>query len=176
MNTSTLVTIGATLCASLIGNSTAFADEQAVKLEIQLRAPAAGTEIQAVVTSADSAGITGQDGDITMDVLSSKPVSQQPPRQRDPQLSEEYIVIIAVDSAGNEITRQIIQDPRLLRSEFDESGGLGNRKDIYIDDVSFSVELTADPKISELKLMKPEWNGTEFVLNELASAPFSTDE
>jgi hypothetical protein len=173
MKTSTLVTVGAALCVGLVGISAAVADEWGVKLEIQLGESAAGTDIQAATTSADTAG---QDGGVTMDVLSSEPVSQQPPRQRDPQLSEDHIVVIAVDSTGNEITRQIILDPRLLRSEFDESGGLGNRQDILIDDVSFSVELTADPDISELKLMKPEWNGKEFVLNLLASAPVSTDK
>ena len=39
------------------------------------------------------------------------------PKQRNPQLSSQKLVIIALDAQGNEIDRRLVPDPRLIRTE-----------------------------------------------------------
>jgi hypothetical protein len=156
-----LIVTAATMTLHLLPTA-ANADDAAVELSIQLRASPAADQWQ-------SASVDATDTH-TMDVLSSEPAASLPGRQRAPELSEDQLVVVAVDDAGNEIYRQIIIDPRLVRGELTESGELGDRTEFYLDEVQFAVTLPDDPRITELRLFKPEWNGAEFLLNPLASS------
>lgn len=145
----------------LMHGSLMAADSSAVELEIHLGASEPG-ELRAATADAPVAQ--------PMTVLSAKPGIQMPARQRAPQLSEDHLVVSAFDAEGREIYRQIILDPRLVRAELTDSGELGGAREYYLDEVMFSVILPEDPRIAEIRLLKPEWTGSAFLLNPVASA------
>lgn len=102
---------------------------------------------------------------VSVDVLGETRVAGQPPRQRNPQLSRDHLVIIGVDADGVEIARVTTPDPTLVRAEtVDEEGRISSRR-LFRDSVDFSVVLPDDPKIVKLEIRRPRWTGSEFVLD-----------
>jgi len=87
-----------------------------------------------------------------------------PPRERNPELSEDLLLIVAVNTRGAEVYRVSRPDPRLLRAETtDESGKLAVRK-LYRESVEFWVALPDDPDLDKVLFFHPEWTGTAFNL------------
>lgn len=106
----------------------------------------------------------------TVKVLRQQSHPEPAPRQRHPQLSEDHLVVIAVDRAGEEISRIVILDPRLVRAEtIDPQGRFVSRR-LYRQQVEFSVTLPDDDRVVRLRLLHPRWTGTEFVLEPLGEA------
>ncbi len=86
------------------------------------------------------------------------------PRERNPELSEDLLLIVAVDAGGEEIYRASRPDPRLLRAETtDESGKLAVRK-LYRESVDFWVAVPDDPPPDKILFFHPEWTGSVFNL------------
>ncbi len=100
------------------------------------------------------------------EVTARRSVSGMPPRQRDPQLSPDDLVIVAVDAKGTDVAWHLIKDPSLIRAETPTASGSLKRETFRRSDVTFPVTLPAvTPEITELRVYKPEWNGTAFVLD-----------
>ena len=57
------------------------------------------------------------------DVVRRRTVRFSPVRERDPQLSPDDLVVIAVDAQGRELGWQRLTDPRLVRSEQPNAAG-----------------------------------------------------
>ncbi|GJQ59105.1 MAG: hypothetical protein D8M57_04790 [Candidatus Scalindua sp. AMX11] len=90
---------------------------------------------------------------------------ESPPKQRNPELTSEQLVVIAFDARENEINRVYIADPFIIRAETaDETGDLISSRLLYRKSVDFSILLPDNPNISLLKFYKPHWTGTEFVI------------
>jgi hypothetical protein len=87
------------------------------------------------------------------------------PRQRNPQLSADQLVVVAVNGAGETINTQLIPDPRILRAEKIGPTGEMSSQVLHRADVEFLVTIPDDPALSELRLYKPRWTGTTFVLD-----------
>ncbi len=86
------------------------------------------------------------------------------PRERNPELSEDLLVIVAVNSRQEEIYRTSRPDPRLLRAETpDETGRLSSQR-LYRESVDFWVALPDDPGLDKVLFFHPEWTGTVFNL------------
>lgn len=87
------------------------------------------------------------------------------PRQRNPQLSAEQLVVVAVNGAGETLNTQLIPDPRILRAEtVGPTGEMGSRV-LHRADVEFLLTIPDDPALAGLRLYKPRWTGTTFVLD-----------
>ena len=100
-------------------------------------------------------------------VLDDTVIPGSMPRQRNPQLSRDHIVIIAYDENGTEITRTAIIDPRLIRAETADEQGRISTKKIYRESVQFFVNFPNDDRITLIRLYHPRWNGSEFILDQI---------
>jgi hypothetical protein len=90
------------------------------------------------------------------------------PRQRRLELSEDLLVIVALDLGGNEAYRTSLPDPRLLRAETaDEAGNLSSIR-LYRESVDFWIALPDRPDLDRVVLHHPEWTGTVFHLVPIA--------
>jgi hypothetical protein len=87
------------------------------------------------------------------------------PRERDPQWSEDEIVIVAVDAVGRETSWQKVQDPRLVRAELPGPSGelRGERLHRPLAEI---VTIVPDAAAS-VRIFETRWTGAGFVLREL---------
>ena len=106
--------------------------------------------------------------DYRIAVVGKRPVSGTPPRQRNPKLSPHHLVVVAFDMHGQEITRIVIPDPRIVRAEtFDPSGHVTSSQIFYRSITEFLVILPDDHRITGLKIFQPHWTGSDFILKLL---------
>jgi hypothetical protein len=93
------------------------------------------------------------------------------PRQRNPELSSDQIVVIAVDAQGKEIDWQIIPDPRILRAEFPGPTGELRGEVLHHAETELLITFPNDPAVKELRLYHPHWTGAGFILDLLGTIP-----
>jgi hypothetical protein len=96
-------------------------------------------------------------------------VSGSLPRQRDPKLSEDQLVIVALDAQGKRIDTQVVPDPRILRAESPGPSGEIRGETLHHSTTELLITLPDDPSITELHVYHPRWNGSTFVLNLLGT-------
>ncbi len=110
---------------------------------------------------------TGRD---TFVVLDRRDLPVPMARERDPQLAADRLLIIAVDSLGATMDWRIVADPAIVRSEQPDATGLLSGSRLRQPAADFSVAIAADPRIVELRIYRPRWNGVEFVLEPLGTS------
>lgn len=103
-------------------------------------------------------------------LLQVRRVSGRPPRQRNPELSPDHLVLKALDARGRELTRIIIPDPRLLRAETAGPVGELRMQRFYRESVDFTVALPDDPGIRVLGIYQPRWEEAGLVLDLIGEA------
>ncbi len=91
------------------------------------------------------------------------------PRQRNPELSSDQIVVVAVGSQGQTIDAQTIPDPRILRAEAPGPTGELSGEVLHHAKTELLIAIPDDPRIVELRLYQPRWTGTVFVLDPLGA-------
>jgi hypothetical protein len=94
-------------------------------------------------------------------------------RERDPQLSEDELVVVAADAAGREISWQKVRDPRLLRSEQPAPNGQLSGETFYRPEVEL-VMILPDPATASLHIYQAHWTGEQFVLRQLGRVDVTT--
>ncbi len=100
-----------------------------------------------------------------LEIISQKQVFGAPQVQRNPQLSEDELVVSALDAQGKEITRVYIADPRLIRSEnIDSRGNFTSKKKLYRRSAKLIIPLPDHSEIKSIQIFQPHWTGTEFTL------------
>lgn len=105
-------------------------------------------------------------------LLQRRTLSGSLPRQRNPELSEDQIVIEAVNGEGEQIDAQIILDPRVLRAEAPgPTGTISGQVLQHASPRELLIALPDDPDITELRVYHPRWNGSTFVLDLLGTIP-----
>jgi hypothetical protein len=92
-------------------------------------------------------------------------------RQRNPELSSDQVLVIAVDSVGNEINRQLVADPRVVRTEFPDPAGRLKHESLHRTRTELVITLPDDPAIAEIRLYHPRWTGHTFALDLLGTVP-----
>jgi hypothetical protein len=90
-------------------------------------------------------------------------------RQRNPELSSDQIVVVAVDSVGNEIDRQLVADPRVVRTELPAPSGRLKHEVHHRTRTELMITLPDDPAIAEIRLYHPRWTGNTFALDLLGT-------
>jgi hypothetical protein len=104
-------------------------------------------------------------------VLSQGRTQGEFPRQRNAELSSQHLVIVAVDAKGEEISRTVMLDPRVLRAETTESSGQFTSSELlYRKNVTFSVTIPDDARAFALRIQKPRWTGDKFALDLIGEA------
>lgn len=101
-------------------------------------------------------------------VIEQRRIPGPPPQQRNPELSSEQLVTVALDASGQEITRIVTPDPRLIRAETaDPSGKLTSSGFIYQASTDLTISLPDDSRITTLKIYHPRWTGKKFILEQI---------
>ena len=91
------------------------------------------------------------------------------PRDRNPELAADRIVVVSVDAVGREVDWRIVADPRIIRAEFpDEQGRLSGRTLRY-SEASLLIDIPDDPAIVSLRVYEPRPADGEFLLQLIAS-------
>jgi hypothetical protein len=93
------------------------------------------------------------------------------PRQREPELSSDKIVIIARDTNGTILDWQVVSDPRVVRSEGPGPGGELTGRVLYRDRADFLFTLPDDPGITRIDFYHPRWTGEKFDLDLIGGVP-----
>lgn len=87
-------------------------------------------------------------------------------RERDPQWSEDDLVVVALDAAGRETSWQKVRDPRLLRSE--QPGPTGELQgEIFHRVEAELVVVVPGAATAALRVYETRWDGAQFVLRPL---------
>ena len=111
---------------------------------------------------------TGQDTPTPMFIVIERQQSSGiMPRQRSSELSSEQLLVVSVDAQGQERSRYLIPDPRILRAESPGPTGELMGEVLHRSTAEFVVMLPDDPTITEVRFYHPRWTGAAFTL-ELA--------
>ncbi len=152
--------------ALMLSSSSVWAEQaSAVEVMVTLEQPAAqrAAEPTALLAARPAAQ------QVTITSLRHK--AERVPRQRDMALSEQHLVIVALDADHREISRETILDPRLIRAETADAEGTLTSAMFYRSSVSFPVVVPDEPRAAELRFLQPRWTGQEMVLDLIASVP-----
>ena len=87
------------------------------------------------------------------------------PRHRNPKLSEDQLVIVALNAKGERIDTQVIPDPRVLRAESTGPTGEIRGEVLHHATTELLITLPDDPTIIALRVYHPRWNGSTFLLD-----------
>ena len=102
-------------------------------------------------------------------VLKQEVVPGPPPVQRNPELSEDQLVVIALDPRGVEIARVLVLDPRIIRAEsVDEDGRFTASAVYYLSSAEFGVCFPDRPDLAAIRVCEPVWTGQGFWLKTIA--------
>ena len=113
---------------------------------------------------------TARPGDI-FTLLARRSLPGLLPRQRNPEVSSNQIAILAINAEGREIDGQLIPDPRILRVEQPGPNGELRGEVLHHVNTELLITIPDDPDIVELRLYKPRWTGTTFILDLLGAIP-----
>jgi hypothetical protein len=97
-------------------------------------------------------------------LLERRPVPGALPRQRNPQLSSDQLVVIGVDAAGREIDWQTVKDPRIIRAESAGADGQLSGQVLYRTDAEFLLTVPAGSVFTTVRLYETVWTGGQFLL------------
>ncbi len=101
-------------------------------------------------------------------VLATEKSSRPSRPRRHIEYSTDQIVIIALAANGEEKSRAVMTDPRLIRGEIFTEGSGWETVITYRRSVDFTVSLPDDPAISRVDVMKPRWTGSDWQFDLLA--------
>jgi hypothetical protein len=89
--------------------------------------------------------------------------------RRSLDLSSDQIVISGLNASGVEIYRNVMADPRILRSEAPGPTGELTGQVLFRARTEFLIDLPDDPAITAVTLYHPRWTGTAFALDVIVS-------
>ena len=98
-------------------------------------------------------------------------VTDAPVQERDPQLGEDELVVVAVDAQGREVGWQHLKDPRIVRSEQPGAGGLLRGRTLFRAETELVVRVPESLGAATLNLYEVSWTGSAFVLRGCGSIP-----
>jgi len=91
------------------------------------------------------------------------------------QFSEDQIIVVVINTSGEEVYRTAELDPRLIRAEVPVGDGQAMSQEYYLNAaVDLSLSIPQLPDASVLRLLKPIWNGSEFSFESLAEIDLTT--
>lgn len=111
----------------------------------------------------------GQQSVSPLTLLERRPTGGSLPRQRNPQVSADQILVQAVNAAGDVVDSHLIPDPRLVRAESPDSTGELTGEVMYRANPDFLITFPDVPDLVELRLFQPRWTGTAFVFDPIGS-------
>lgn len=98
-------------------------------------------------------------------VLERRRIAGKLPRQRNPELSSDQLVVEALNGLGETVDKQLIRDPRILRAEAAGRTGAISGQVLHRTDPEFLLTLPDDPSITEVRVYQPRWTGSAYELD-----------
>jgi hypothetical protein len=89
------------------------------------------------------------------------------PREREPEVNFDKLVIVARTDDEEIVAWQVISDPRIIRAESPGPGGELAGRLLYRDRADFLFTLPDDPRIARLEFYQPRWTGAQFDLDRV---------
>ena len=108
------------------------------------------------------------EGQISKMTLSRNKIEISEEKERNPQISEQHLVIIAYDIDNKEIWRKTIKNPGLVQGH-DYGDTLSGQKVEMQPVENFSLYIPALPDLNKIEVYKPVLNGNEYELIRLGS-------
>jgi hypothetical protein len=105
----------------------------------------------------------------TLSLVASRSVNAPVVRERDPQLSWDQLVVVAVDAAGTELGWLLVKDPRIIRAEEPTATGVLTGQILYRPSTEFPVSLPGGLPVAAIRIYQATWTGDGFVLESLGS-------
>jgi hypothetical protein len=102
-------------------------------------------------------------------LLDRRAITGRPPRQREPELNHDRMVIVARDAAGKILHWQVVADPRIVRAEAPGPGGELRGRIFYRERADFLFTLPDEPGIARIDFYQPRWTGAAFDLDLIGS-------
>ena len=90
--------------------------------------------------------------------------------ERDPQISDDSLVVVAVDAAGATLDWQIIADPRVIRAESPDADGLLSGQRLVARTAEVRAVLNGGDRTARILVYTPQWDGSEWQLQPAAMA------
>jgi hypothetical protein len=94
-------------------------------------------------------------------------------RQRDPQLSENHLLVRTVNAGGEIVDTQLILDPRVIRAEAPGPSGELKSETLHRASPDFLLTIPDEAAVRELRIYHPRWTGTSFALDLLGTIPLN---
>lgn len=91
------------------------------------------------------------------------------PKQRSAELSPNHVMVVAVDAGQRLRWWGLIEDPRIVRAEWEGPDGKLTGRTLYREGAEFIVHYPDDESITEVRLYHPDWDGKNFSLKLLGS-------
>jgi hypothetical protein len=96
-------------------------------------------------------------------------MSGRMPRQREPELNFDKMVIVARDREEHIIVWHVIADPRIIRAESPGPGGELTGRILYRERADFLITLPDDSRITRIDFYHPRWTGAQFELDHVGA-------
>jgi hypothetical protein len=92
-------------------------------------------------------------------------------RERNPEISEDQLIVVASDPDGRPVSWRAILDPRIVRAEGMSAAGEMTGRVLHRADVEFAIALPLGSTTAEVQIFRPRFTGTDWVLTRLGSVP-----
>jgi hypothetical protein len=116
---------------------------------------------------APAAQRSSQPGSHFFSLVDRQVTSGRLPRQREPEVNFDKLVIVARADDEEIIAWQVIPDPRVIRAESPGPGGELTGRLLYRDRADFLFTLPDDSRIARLEFYQPRWTGAGFDLDRI---------
>jgi len=136
--------------------------------ELTVRRGDPGSAGPGAVTPDDGRTVAGR-----FELVSQRAVNGLPSLERDPQLSEDQLVIFGIGANGVEEGWQLVRDPGIVRAETTSPSGVLSGQLLRRTNATFVVTIPAPSTLQELRIYKPRWTGTSFVLDPAGTLTLS---
>ena len=91
------------------------------------------------------------------------------PRERDPQIGPDELVVVAVDAQGREVAWHHVKDPRIVRSEQPGPGGLLSGQVLHRTEAELVLLVPESLGATSLRVYEPQADGREPSLRGLGT-------
>jgi len=91
--------------------------------------------------------------------------------ERNPELAQDRLVLVAADAKGVALSWQLIVDPRIVRAEHPGPDGTLAGQTLYRADVQVTFDLPDLQQLTQVFIYQPRWTGDRWLLDLVASLP-----
>ncbi len=120
-------------------------------------------------TAPDSVAPRGRVKTTNRFVLDARSAAPGVPQARAPQVVQGTLVVAGYDLQDRELSRSVVNDPRLVRAEFPDETGLLSGTVLYRADAVLQITVPSGIGITRFRVFEPQWTDGSMELTELGT-------